>query len=130
MVRSENPVYIFTWGMHQGVNIERVPIEYIEWFIENKSFQKLKKSDKESIIEYFRQIQGLDKIKMPEAIENTSEWHDISELPDIGSEVEVKPFTAILTFKGKYFENEKGKAVSIDLVDEWRYTDRYLEPIQ
>jgi hypothetical protein len=123
-------VYIFKMGMHKGVEIERVPKSYIKWFIESKTFSKIKKEDKLAVIEYYRIIEGLDEIKLVEKIKGTAEWHDISELPDIDSEVEVKPFTAILTFKGDYFINEKGKAVSVYLVDEWRYTDRYLKTIQ
>lgn len=120
-------VYIFKMGMHKGIEIERVPKSYIKWFIESKTFSKIKKEDKLAVIEYYRIIERLNEIKLVEKIKGTGEWHNISELPDINSEVEVKPFTAILTFKGDYFINEKGKATSVYLVDEWRYTDRYLE---
>jgi len=130
MVKNrEQSVYVFKMGMHKGMDIERVPKNYIRWFIESVGFKKVKKDDRKAILDYYMTIQGLDKIIIPKKIINTTEWHDISELPDIDSEVEVKPFTAILTFKGDYFINEKGKATSVYLVDEWRYTDRYLELI-
>lgn len=123
---KEKNIYVFKSGMWQGVNIERVPISYIKWFIESKSFKYVKKSDRQVVIDYYAKHKGLSDIKLTAKIVNTGEWHDISERPEIDSEVEVKPFTAILVFKGDYFLDSKGRAVSLELVDEWRYTDKYL----
>lgn len=123
----EISIYVFKSGMWQGVNIESVPKSYIKWFIESKSFKYVKKSDKLAIIDYYRVLEGLDKVQMLEKVDNSSEWHSISEFPIFDSEVEVKPFTAILTFKGEYFVDSKGRSVSLELVDEWRYTDKYLQ---
>lgn len=122
----EISIYVFKSGMWQGVNIESVPKDYIKWFMGSKSFGNVKKSDRQAIQDYYRVLEGLDKVQLPEDVVNNSEWHSISELPDIGSEVEVKPFTAILTFKGDCFVDSKNKSVSLELVDEWRYTDKYL----
>jgi hypothetical protein len=120
------------FGKYKHRHISKTPYNYIDWLVSTKVYNKLSKGDKESLSEYMNWYRETHlSIKKPdvEPIINTTEWNDISELPDIDSEVEVKPFTAILTFKGDYFINEKGKAVSVYLVDEWRYTDRYLETL-
>lgn len=124
---KEKHIYVFKSGMYDGVNIERVPIGYINWFIESKGFEKLDKPKKLEIIEYSRKVQGYGQLQIPAETDNTSEWHSISELPIFNSEVEVRPFTAILTFKGDCFIDSKGRWVSLELVDEWRYTDKYLQ---
>lgn len=124
---KEKHIYVFKSGMWQGVNIESVPKNYINWFIESKSFKYVKKSDRQAIIDYYRVLEGLDKVQMPEDVVNNSEWHSISELPTFDSEVEVRPLTAILTFKGDYFIDSKNRSVSLELIDEWRYTDKYLQ---
>jgi hypothetical protein len=124
---KEKHIYVFKSGMYDGVNIERVPIGYINWFIESKGFERLDKSKKLEIIEYSRKVQGYGQLQIPAETDNTSEWHSISELPIFDSEVEVRPFTAILIFKGDCFIDSKGRWVSLELVDEWRYTDKYLQ---
>lgn len=126
-MEKDKHIYRFKSGMWQGVDIQRVPKPYIKWFIESKSFGKVKKSDRQAIVDYYRVLEGLDKIQMPKEIKNSGEWHDISEPPEIDSEVEVRPFTAILTFKGDCFIDSKDRSVSLELVDEWRYTDEYLQ---
>lgn len=116
-------------GRHSGKHISKTPFNYIEWYLTTKGYSKLPKKTKEAISEYIKWYKetymGIKEIVV-EPIVNTGEWHDISERPEIDSEVEVKPFTAILVFKGDYFLDSKDRAVSLELVDEWRYTDKYL----
>ena len=118
------------FGKYKHRHISKTPFNYIEWFASTKGYNKLSKEDKESMSEYmswYREEYLGIKASAIEPIINSSEWVSISELPKIDSEVEVRPFSDILIFKGDHFVSKKGKAVSIYLVDEWRYTDDYLE---
>lgn len=125
-----NEYLYWEFGRHSGKHISKTPFNYIEWYLTTKGHGKLSKGIKEAISEYIKWYKetymGIKEEKV-ELIINSGEWHSISELPIFDSEVEVRPFTAILTFKGDCFIDSKGRSVSLELVDEWRYTDKYLQ---
>jgi hypothetical protein len=125
-----NEYLYWEFGKYSGKHISKTPFNYVEWFVSSKGYDKLSKKKKEGISEYMKWYKetymGIKEEKV-ELIINSGEWHSISELPTFDSEVEVRPFTAILIFKGDYFVDSKGRSVSLELVDEWRYTDKYLQ---
>lgn len=125
-----NEYLYWEFGRYSGKHISKTPFNYIEWYLTTKGYSKLSKKTKEAMSEYikwYRETYMGIKEEIVEPIINSGEWHSISELPIFDSEVEVRPFTAILTFKGDYFIDSKGRSVSLELIEEWRYTDKYLQ---